>query len=109
MMMVVTCDTTPRCPVACGQCRVRCDNNHVSCGAWARRGECRKNPEYMEIYCSKACSTCSKKENRNCKDLKSGERDNIFALYLGSCFAFLQTVAHGDRGAFARLDLMSAI
>ena len=58
--------------MACGQCRVRCDNNQVSCGAWAGRGECRQNPEYMEIYCSKACTTCTKGQKKSCKDLKSG-------------------------------------
>ena len=73
-----------RCPVACGQCPVRCDNNNVHCVTWARRGECSNNPEYMDKYCSKACSSCSNKgHNRNCKDLKSG---GYFFYYPSSWF-----------------------
>merc|ERR1712241_1205736 len=56
-------------PMSGGLWPVRCDNNSVHCRAWADRGECRANPEYMNIYCSKACrsGSCSK-QNRDCKD-----------------------------------------
>ena len=38
------------------QCSNKCDNNNTYCSAWQRRGECKKNPEYMDIYCRKVRS-----------------------------------------------------
>ena len=46
-----------QCPVACDQCAVKCDNNNVWCETWAEQGECRNNPEYMDIYCTKGAFT----------------------------------------------------
>ena len=61
----------------------RCDNNSVHCRAWADRGECRANPEYMDIYCSKACrsGSCSK-QNRDCKDKNKGRFVTILIFWL---------------------------
>ena len=41
------------CPVACDQCGNKCVDNNQHCEDWADMGECRKNPEYMDIYCAK--------------------------------------------------------
>ena len=38
------------------QCSNKCDNNNSYCSAWANRGECNINPEYMDIYCRKVLS-----------------------------------------------------
>ena len=46
-----------QCPVACDQCRVKCNNNNVECEDWAGQGECNTNPEYMNIYCKKVRNT----------------------------------------------------
>ena len=32
-----------------------CEDNHVSCEAWASQGECEKNPDYMLANCKKSC------------------------------------------------------
>lgn len=41
-----------------GVAGVPCENNHKSCQEWAERGECRQNPQYMQVSCAKACGTC---------------------------------------------------
>ena len=42
-----------------------CKNRHVMCATWAGRGECRKNPGYMTVYCKKSCRVCWGKSRRN--------------------------------------------
>ena len=37
------------------------------CNEWKAKGECKKNPEYMNIYCARSCGKC-KAEGGNCKD-----------------------------------------
>ena len=41
------------CPVACEQCGVTCEDNSVHCDDWAKSGECKKNADYMNVYCAK--------------------------------------------------------
>lgn len=36
-----------------------CLNNHESCVAWAERGECDANQQYMHANCKEACGVCS--------------------------------------------------
>ena len=40
------------------QCEDKCRDNNSYCSAWAGRGECRKNSEYMDIYCRKVSTAC---------------------------------------------------
>lgn len=40
-----------------GECMDR-PNNHAQCQAWADRGECKRNPNYMLQNCYAACSQC---------------------------------------------------
>ena len=35
-----------------------CTNNNKYCNAWAKNGECTKNPNYMLKDCKKACDAC---------------------------------------------------
>ena len=42
-----------------------CKNRHVMCATWAGRGECRRNPGYMTVYCKKSCRVCWGKSRRN--------------------------------------------
>ena len=36
-----------------------CNDKSVSCGAWAKDGECTgKNAEYLAILCPHSCATC---------------------------------------------------
>ena len=35
-----------------------CDDAHVKCEVWARRGECKRNRDYMEGSCRRACGLC---------------------------------------------------
>ncbi|CAJ0922093.1 unnamed protein product, partial [Mesorhabditis belari] len=51
------------CRVSCGMCNPTdypygaCVDYHQSCSAWARGGECQKNP-WMEENCRRSCGTC---------------------------------------------------
>jgi hypothetical protein len=35
-----------------------CIDQGAQCEAWASRGECQRNPEYMQLYCQKSCRKC---------------------------------------------------
>ena len=58
-----------QCPAACKLCRflpllkeaLACEDSHENCALWARQGECRKNPHYMENSCATSCAICDKK------------------------------------------------
>ena len=51
------------------RCGGLCRDHSRHCAGWAARGECSTNKEYMDIYCSKACSTCSR---HSCRDTSKG-------------------------------------
>jgi hypothetical protein len=36
-----------------------CEDSEAQCGAWARSGECKTNPSYMERNCRLACEVCT--------------------------------------------------
>ena len=38
--------------------KMDCKNRHADCTAWAERGECNQNPNYMTLQCAPACFTC---------------------------------------------------
>ncbi|CAJ0580142.1 unnamed protein product, partial [Mesorhabditis spiculigera] len=52
-----------QCKVSCGICYSQdypygsCTDYHKDCAAWARNGECQKNP-WMEENCRSSCNTC---------------------------------------------------
>jgi hypothetical protein len=35
-----------------------CDDSHERCDYWASIGECRVNPNWMEVNCRKSCNVC---------------------------------------------------
>ena len=37
---------------------LQCEDTDPRCDEWGKRGECSKNPQYMLIYCRKACESC---------------------------------------------------
>ncbi|GFR94804.1 cysteine-rich venom protein [Elysia marginata] len=41
-----------------GEAIIPCVDKHAQCVDWAGRGECSKNPDYMESKCRKSCKVC---------------------------------------------------
>lgn len=35
-----------------------CEDLNRYCYSWSRRGECRRNPDYMLTYCQRSCGVC---------------------------------------------------
>lgn len=54
-------------------------DDHRNCPAWAKRGECKRNPGYMLVNCKKSCKefgndSVLRDNHRNCPDwAKRGE------------------------------------
>ncbi|KHJ83516.1 shTK domain protein [Oesophagostomum dentatum] len=46
--------TTPVAPV-----QETCFNEQQCCGPWAARGECTRNPPYMNSWCRASCGVCT--------------------------------------------------
>ena len=36
-----------------------CDDNDNDCSKWAKKGECKKYPNYMLEICKKSCNNCN--------------------------------------------------
>ncbi|XP_043233574.1 zinc metalloproteinase nas-4-like [Amphibalanus amphitrite] len=78
-----------------------CQDNNEYCSEWSARGECTKNPTWMNVHCAKSCGTCKACADHNTYCLswaKSGECANNWSymsiycrdscgLCLGSDFA----------------------
>ena len=45
--------------------RPRCHDMHGECVSWSRRGECRRNPTYMQADCPLSCGTCESGTSRH--------------------------------------------
>ncbi|EGT54069.1 hypothetical protein CAEBREN_32008 [Caenorhabditis brenneri] len=47
-----------------------CFNENECCGPWAAKGECQKNPVYMNVWCKASCRQCTPNYNINdeCSD-----------------------------------------
>ena len=54
---LVDCSVDGSCSAVVDQCRDVYD--HEQCHAWAQRGECRKNPGFMESSCRQSCGACA--------------------------------------------------
>ena len=39
-----------------------CDDAHIYCNDWKRKGECENNSDFMQKNCQKSCGFCSKVE-----------------------------------------------
>ncbi|KAI3413414.1 hypothetical protein GPALN_010908 [Globodera pallida] len=52
------------CKASCRQCRVdydmfiECNDRHVNCAQWAKRGECTRNRFWMAENCRQSCDKC---------------------------------------------------
>ncbi|KAK5979228.1 ShTK domain protein, partial [Trichostrongylus colubriformis] len=46
--------TTPIAPV-----QETCFNEQQCCAPWASRGECSRNPSYMNLWCKASCGICT--------------------------------------------------
>mmetsp|Transcript_12000 Transcript_12000/g.28465 ORF Transcript_12000/g.28465 Transcript_12000/m.28465 type:complete len:180 (-) Transcript_12000:296-835(-) len=44
--------------IASESIRIPCVDEHKQCSEWAKKGECKKNPQYMMVKCRKSCSSC---------------------------------------------------
>lgn len=82
------------CPLSCGTCTHSCNDTDVSCGSWAKEGECETNPDAMLRLCPTSCGLCTPE----CKDLKeecpgwgaSGECNESGPAGLQSCLVARQ-------------------
>ncbi|CAA95805.2 Putative tyrosinase-like protein tyr-3 [Caenorhabditis elegans] len=47
-----------------------CFNENECCGPWSAKGECQKNPVYMNVWCKASCRQCTPNYNINeeCSD-----------------------------------------
>ncbi|CAL4121690.1 unnamed protein product, partial [Meganyctiphanes norvegica] len=43
-----------------GQVSGSCGDSNTSCSEWAARGECQRNPSYMDANCRKSCNKCAR-------------------------------------------------
>ncbi|PIC51125.1 hypothetical protein B9Z55_001766 [Caenorhabditis nigoni] len=50
-----------------------CFNENECCGPWSAKGECQKNPVYMNVWCKASCRQCTPKYDLNdeCSDRHS--------------------------------------
>ncbi|KAG8465654.1 hypothetical protein KFE25_002961 [Diacronema lutheri] len=48
--------------------RTRCVDGHGACGFWRQRGECVRNPAFMDAKCQRACGKCPPEEA--CRDVE---------------------------------------
>lgn len=57
--MASCCDTCNRAADGCPAVKKLCTDDHDAdkCAAWAEKGECTKNPKFMNKNCSKSCCT----------------------------------------------------
>jgi hypothetical protein len=44
--------------IAAGSPRYSCIDVDKRCADWAKKGECKNNPNYMLVKCRKSCSSC---------------------------------------------------
>ncbi|CAD5122175.1 DgyrCDS10621 [Dimorphilus gyrociliatus] len=51
----------------CLECR-NSYGNDAECEFWANRGDCKKNPDWMNLYCRKACWKCDSDKTIECKN-----------------------------------------
>ena len=49
----------------------------ASCKQWAVKGECKKNPSWMEVNCPQSCLVCGKEINVNFLARSSNESVQI--------------------------------
>jgi len=47
-----------RCPQSCEECGITCGDKHEKCEEWAKKGDCSKEQEYMNVMCPRACKRC---------------------------------------------------
>mmetsp|Transcript_15434 Transcript_15434/g.31680 ORF Transcript_15434/g.31680 Transcript_15434/m.31680 type:complete len:173 (+) Transcript_15434:196-714(+) len=46
-----------RCMAASSK-KVPCIDADARCEGWSKKGECKNNPQYMQVHCRKSCSSC---------------------------------------------------
>jgi ShK domain-like len=54
-----TCSIEGDCPNQ--EAEEECVDLHENCEGWAESDECEENPDYMLLYCRKACQRCNDK------------------------------------------------
>lgn len=42
-----------------------CTDERKECAAWAKQGECQKNPRYMMKFCRRSCGGCKQSRKPN--------------------------------------------
>lgn len=57
----------------------KCEDLDPSCAAWAKNGECTKNPYWMKPNCGKSCDFCGSIEEVNAPSAVDGQ---LFAMFL---------------------------
>lgn len=46
------------CCKTCASLSTGCNDSDINCASWAQRGECTRNPSWMQVNCKKSCNTC---------------------------------------------------
>ena len=83
-MTTTTTTTMPTPPMP------NCQDNNRYCSYWASRGECTRNPSYMNRNCQRACNRCDNEEsdcrdmNSNCPNWTSFCNNDIYRDYLAN-------------------------
>jgi hypothetical protein len=47
------------CPHSCATCTIKCEDTDVSCGNWAKGGQCKSNAGFMLKACPTSCGLCT--------------------------------------------------
>ena len=66
------------CPHSCGTCTHKCEDGDVSCGNWAKGGQCKSNAQFMNSKCPTSCGLCTP----TCKDI---HEDCMTWMHAGAC------------------------
>jgi hypothetical protein len=45
-----------------GSVSMNCQDEYEECEIWVNNGECKNNPSFMLLHCSKACHMCGKSD-----------------------------------------------
>ncbi|KAK3264668.1 hypothetical protein CYMTET_26606 [Cymbomonas tetramitiformis] len=77
-----------------------CNDLESACGDWAAKGECEKNPDYMQTSCAKSCDGCAR------ATLERMRAEQRYAAYLeGPKEHLVVATSHGEIRVRLRSDL----
>ncbi|KIH44405.1 shTK domain protein [Ancylostoma duodenale] len=72
--------TTPAAPT-----QETCFNEQQCCSVWAGRGECSRNPSYMNLWCKASCNICTPTTYNLNTDAPAGQVEVNAAIIRRGC------------------------